>query len=499
MLFSSYVFLLLFLPLTWAGFALVRAWQGPRAGFGWLVLASLVYFGWFEPRYLLLLGFSLIFNFSAGTFVGSDRPSRARRPVLIIGVTVNLALLGIFKYANFFADTVEVLAGVHLGLPAVALPIAISFFTFQQIAYLVDAWRGLAREYRFLEYTLFVTFFPQLIAGPIVHHGEMVPQFTHPDKSRNRFEDVAVGATIFAIGLAKKVIIADSLARWADPVFAAADAGARPSAGEAWVGMLAYTGQLYFDFSGYSDMAIGIGRTFGIILPLNFHSPYKSTSITDFWRRWHMTLSRFLRDYLYIPLGGNRLGPKRRYVNLMITMLLGGLWHGAGWNFVVWGGLHGLYLIVNHFWAAVRDRVPLVAGWTGPSRTLCAGALTFAAASLAWIPFRATTFAGAWNMSCGLVHSSTAPVTDVSSTAVLPWVILALAITWVAPNTQQILAARAPALEYRDAGARWPANERPKLALRWRPSPAWALGTSVLFLAALAQIARGTTFIYFQF
>ncbi len=250
-------------------------------------------------------------------------------------------------------DNLNAAAGLDLALGTVVLPIGISFFTFQKIAFLVDAYRGRVDRLNFIDFVLFVTFFPQLIAGPIVHHSEVMRQFR--DQTPLSTQTVALGVTIFTIGLAKKVLLADTAALFASPLFDAVAAGARPDMLAAWGSALAYTAQLYFDFSGYSDMAIGGGLLFGIRLPVNFASPYKAESIIEFWHRWHITLSRFLREYLYIPLGGNLKGPSRRFVNLLITMLLGGLWHGAGWTFVVWGALHGFYLVVNHLWRALRQ------------------------------------------------------------------------------------------------------------------------------------------------
>jgi len=275
---------------------------------------------------------------------------------LVAGIVLNLSALGWFKYANFIASTVDRWVEAGFTLAPIVLPLAISFFTFQQIAYLVDAYRTARSEPDWLQYALFVSFFPQLIAGPIVHHREMLPQFDEVGRRGPALRDLEVGATIFAIGLFKKVVIADGVAPWSTEVFESVALGAWPGLVESWGAALAYTFQLYFDFSGYSDMAVGLGLLFGIRLPLNFASPYRATSIVEFWRRWHITLSRFLRDYLYIPLGGNRRGPARRYLNVMITMVLGGLWHGAGWTFIAWGALHGVYLLINYAWRAVLGR-----------------------------------------------------------------------------------------------------------------------------------------------
>ncbi len=393
MKFNSYEFLLVFLPVVLAVFFMLGRIGQRRAAMTWLAVASLSFYAYWNPAYLGLILVSIAFNFTIGGSIARRAAQDRGRTLMLLGVGANLALLGYFKYANFFADSVNAVAGTSWQFEKLLLPLAISFFTFQQIAYLVDAWKNAQRDDSFLHYCLFVTFFPQLIAGPIVHHKEMMPQFDDVRRFIPRADNFAIGLSIFLIGLAKKVLIADALALYANPVFRAADAGLDVSMIEAWGGVLAYTFQLYFDFSGYSDMAIGLARLFGIHLPLNFLSPYQSTSIIDFWRRWNMTLSRFLRDYLYIPLGGNRRGTMRRSVNVMVTMLLGGLWHGAGWNFVVWGGLHGVYILINQGW---RWLFPNAGG--GCISSVIAWAVTFAGVTVAWVFFRANTFMGAWSL-----------------------------------------------------------------------------------------------------
>ena len=331
----------------------------------------------------------------------------AAAPSARFGVALNLALLCYFKYTNFIFDSLNTLTGAPLPFFNIVLPLGISFFTFQQIAYLVDVMRGARVERDIVSYTLFVSFFPHLIAGPLVHHAEMIPQFKRGRTGRSAVL-AARGLAIFAAGLFKKVVIADNLAQFVSPVFAHLDAGGGVTTPWAWLATLAYTLQIYFDFSGYSDMAVGLALLFGIRLPVNFRSPYKAASIIEFWRRWHITLSRFLRDYLYIPLGGNRLGEQRRYLNLMLTMLLGGLWHGAGWNFLIWGGLHGLYLCVNHLWQAWRGAGTKVAPdrqrriRRKDSQERLSWAITFFAVVIAWVFFRARTAAGAWQMLGGL-------------------------------------------------------------------------------------------------
>ena len=381
------------------------------------------------------------------------------------------------------------------------LPLGISFFTFTQIAYLVDIYRAEPAGASYPKYLLFVTFFPHLIAGPILHHRETMSQFGR--RLTPTAENFAVGLTIFAIGLFKKVILADGIAPYVAPVFDAAAQGKSLTLLEAWSGALAYTLQLYFDFSGYSDMAIGLARLFGVTFPLNFASPYKATSIIDFWRRWHMTLSRFLRDYLYIPLGGNRRGPARRYANLMITMLLGGLWHGAGWTFVIWGGLHGLYLVINHLWRAAGLRIG--------SRAL-AGAVTFIAVVIAWVFFRASSVEAASHILAGMagLNGVVLPVEWQSKLAGIPGIAslrfaelgaafqgretlqaiaALLAIAWLAPNTQELMRHFSPALEHVKSGSR----------LAWKPTMGWALAIAAMTAFPLLQLNRISEFLYYQF
>ncbi|MCG8098700.1 MAG: MBOAT family protein, partial [Candidatus Thiodiazotropha taylori] len=373
MLFNSFEFIFLFLPITFFVFFFIGKRNHHRVAISWLILCSLFFYGWWDPAYLGLILFSMLFNYSFGIMLSSDSNGIYKKTLLIIGVAVNLSLLGYFKYTNFLVDQINIVAGTEFNIERIVLPLAISFFTFQQIAYLVDAYRKETNEYNFLKYCLFVTFFPQLIAGPIVHHKEMLPQFDQDSIYKINNHYLALGLTIFSIGLFKKVVLADNVAVYANLIFSAAENGEPLSFFEAWVGALAYTFQLYFDFSGYSDMAIGLAYMFGIKLPINFNSPYKATSIIDFWRRWHITLSRFLRDYLYFTLGGNKMGLVRRYANLFITMLLGGIWHGAGWTFVFWGMLHGFYLMVNHAWRKFRSSVLKWGNHYSKAETLAAG------------------------------------------------------------------------------------------------------------------------------
>jgi alginate O-acetyltransferase complex protein AlgI len=513
MLFNSLSFLLAFLPVTVIGYFLLARRNNVFAA-GWLAAASLFFYGWWDVRYVPLLLSSIAVNYGCAYRIReSSEPSQKKR-WLIISVAANLLLLGYYKYANFFLSTTGALSGASFQALDIVLPIGISFFTFTQIAFLVDTYQGKVKEYRFIHYVLFVTYFPHLIAGPVLHHKEMMPQFADDKNYRPSSANFAVGLTIFCIGLAKKVLIADNLAPYANDVFNSPE---EPSFFIAWGGVLAYTFQLYFDFSGYSDMAIGLSRLFGVRLPLNFDSPYKAANISEFWRRWHMTLSRFLRDYFYIALGGNRLGRTRRYVNLMITMVLGGLWHGAGWNFAIWGGLHGLYLVVNQVWIGLADRFRLPREI--PVWKWVATAITFFAVCFAWVFFRAADLAIASEIIRGMTGGFGISVPDVigarlgslrlavESSGITffqgggarfvetwSWVTAGAAIAFILPNTQQIVRRFDPALE--PVGT---TNDAREQRLVWLPSPPWAIAMGLLMVAGLLSLNRPSEFLYFQF
>jgi D-alanyl-lipoteichoic acid acyltransferase DltB (MBOAT superfamily) len=443
---------------------------------------------------------SLLFNYFAGTWLGKLDKRPQAKFVLGVALVFNLGFLGYFKYADFFIANVNALFGSDWPFLRLVLPLGISFYTFQKIAYLVDSYQGKTRGYGFRDFCLFVSFFPQLIAGPITHHGEIMPQFRKHDTARAHWDDWSVGLTLFALGLAKKVLIADRLATFASPVFRVARSGAEFGFAEAWTGVLAYTLQLYFDFSGYSDMAIGLARLFGIRLPMNFNSPYQARNIADFWRRWHVTLSRFLRDYLYIPLGGNRHGPARKYLNLFVTMLIGGLWHGAGWTFVIWGALHGTYLLLFHAW---RDWRGERQGASLPAR-VAARALTFLCVVLAWVFFRAESFGAAlsllrsmtgahgWMSNLARIHISSAWIT----------IGVLLLLVWFFPNSNQLLARFEPTLEYSGGGrsdARLPSAPAWAGFLQWRPRRAWMWGVGALIVGSILGLSRISEFIYWQF
>lgn len=524
MLFNSYEFLFLFLPVVFAGFFWLARF-GHSISALWLSLASLVFYGWWSPKYVWLLLFSILLNYSLSYLIGHAVTRTRAKSFLIFAIAANLALLGFFKYANFFIGSINEISEGALPFVNIILPLGISFFTFTQIAYLVDVHRGIVREYNFNHYLLFVTYFPHLIAGPVLHHAQMMPQFARSETYRLRLDNVAVGLSIFTIGMVKKVLLADSFAEYTGPVFAAAGQGIQPDFIEAWTGTLAFTLQLYFDFSGYSDMAIGLSLLFGIKLPINFNSPYKASNIIEFWRRWHMTLSQFLRDYLYIPLGGNRKGKALRHINLMITMVLGGLWHGANWTFVIWGALHGVYLVVNHAWRSLVGRWIPVTGVKASIYHVTATVLTFLCVVVAWIFFRADSWHAAVAVLKGCfgyggisLPSKVAGVIENFGTlgrmlapevsfngvfinipamgsmgGIAPFarlLLLGMLIVWFAPNCQQLF-------NYGEHGRDRAKESKWKLA--WQPKPVLGLLAGCLFYLALSKLDKVSPFLYYQF
>ena len=472
MLFNSYGFIFLYLPLVLLGFFQLGRISHAYAA-AWLALASLFFYGYWNPAYVGLLLGSIIFNYALGTWIAKARIRTEQRglrtekpalntqssalspqPLLFVAISANLLLLGYYKYANFFVGSVNSVAGTQWDMGSIILPLGISFFTFTQIAFLADTYQGKVKEYNFVHYLLFVTYFPHLIAGPVLHHKDMMPQFAHSSTYHINWNLVATGLLLFTVGLCKKVLWADSLAPFATAIFDGAQhgmaTGTLPTIYEAWAGALAYTLQIYFDFSGYTDMALGIALMFNISLPINFNSPYKATSIIEFWRRWHITLSAFLRDYLYIPLGGNRRGTTRRYANLMTTMLLGGLWHGAGWTFVIWGALHGIYLTLNHLW---RGMLPAAISHYTPAwlSSLLGGAITFTAVVAAWVVFRSNDMAQAITLLKAMfgvaarpisfdtvMHGNLLLLTDMSGRDLLTLLVPGLLWVWLLPNSTRI-------------------------------------------------------------
>jgi alginate O-acetyltransferase complex protein AlgI len=516
MLFNSYEFIFGFLPICLVGFFLLASLGWKKAASIWLSVTSLIFYCWWNPdpsqpwspKYLLLILTSVVANYFLGVTISRAKENenhRRAKTILIIGVTANLATLAYFKYAGFLTANLNTVFGTHFALGKIALPLAISFFTFTQIAYLADSYNGLTKAYNFRWYLLFVTFFPHLIAGPIVLYRKLMPQFAQPETWRFNIDNLVAGLTLFGFGLCKKVVIADSVSPIADGVFQNIARGDIPGLIPAWLGALAYTCQLYFDFSGYSDMAIGLGRMFNVQFPVNFNSPYKAADISDFWRRWHMTLSQFLRDHLYIPLGGNRAGETRRYFNLMITMLLGGLWHGAGWTFVIWGGLHGLYLVIHQLWVKTTKDIK----WTMSAPAIGAGhLLTFFAVVVGWVFFRSPTFADAAKMLKGMIGQSGfdlplqlrgllaghfavpgnwfAPLPCKAFDLVALGA--ALLIAFVAPNTNEIFRLGQPARE-----------NVPVPQPLWKPTVRWALVSGIVIGVAILHLSRITEFLYFQF
>jgi D-alanyl-lipoteichoic acid acyltransferase DltB (MBOAT superfamily) len=453
-LFNSYEYLCYFLPAAIVGyFLLARSVAGATL---WLVAASLFFYAWWDVRNLPLILASIAVNF----VVGRRLQAGAGRGLLAVGVAANLVALGVFKYAAFFTQNVAAITGLPLPVVRIELPLGISFFTFTQIAYLVDCHRRRATEPSLPQYALFVSFFPHLISGPILHHAEMMPQFASPTNKAPRWDNLSAGLFLLAIGLCKKVLVADNLAPIADAGFG--HAGALSVAG-AWTAALAYALQIYFDFSGYTDMALGAARMFNIRMPINFDSPYRALSLRDFWRRWHMTLSRFLRDYLYVPLGGDRGGFGRTIANLMVTFVLGGLWHGAAWTFVAWGALHGMGMVVVRAWQRAGLRLPVALAW----------AVTFAFVLVTWVFFRATSMADAMAM----VRAMSGLGTDagaVPSSADLRLLAAAFAITLLPLNSNALTERFTPAL--------------------WR-----AVTVGVAVFACLLQLGKVTPFLYFNF
>lgn len=484
MIFSSYEFLFLFLPLVLAGYYLL-----PRRGRTlFLTLASYLFYGWWDYRFCGLMLLSTLIDYAAGRGIGHATTDRVKKRWVALSVVSNLSLLGFFKYYDMFAATLNY--GLASFFPStinhqpslipllhLVLPVGISFYTFQSMSYSIDLYRGRARRARsFLDFACYVSLFPQLVAGPIVRYHELAEQLA---ARTHTAEKAARGAALFVLGFAKKVLVADAVA----PLTVLAFGESEPGLASAWIGTLAYAVQIYFDFSGYSDMAVGLGFLFGFRFPINFNSPYKAVSITDFWRRWHISLSNWLRDYLYIPLGGNRAGPRRTYLNLAVVMLLGGLWHGANWTFVVWGGMHGVLLAWERFRRAAQPRH---VSW-GRIRT-------FLMVCLAWVPFRAASMEQAWDVWAGLIglHGFGWPPAwsgDLPLPTSTGLLVLALILAWFTPNTWAILCMERPDRSGRVFGASWSGA----LVRAAMVAGLFLLGLGVLL------VNSSSPFLYFQF
>jgi alginate O-acetyltransferase complex protein AlgI len=509
MIFSSYDFVFVFLPLAVGVFLLFDRHVGTSASLAWIIASSLAFYAYWNYRFVALLLFSIVFNYGAGRLL-----QRKRSSLLLAGsIAVNLLVLGYFKYANFFLENVQAL-GIGGGISLhITLPLGISFITFQKIAWLVDCYRGISKETSFPRFCAFAVFFPQLIAGPIVHYKEMMPQFGRARESGQVRLDIAFGATLFVAGLAKKVLIADRLAPFANVYFGNAAQGAGGSAFDAWIGVLAYTLQLYFDFSAYSDMAAGLAVMFGVRLPLNFDSPYTARNIQDFWRRWHITLSRFLRDYLYIPLGGNRTGALHRYRNLLLTMLLGGLWHGANWTFVIWGGLHGVALAIVAF---LKAKVP---GFRMPM--VVAVIATFLFTTFAWVWFRADNISTVMTVYSDMLGMSGFAPSQLLADPILYgraetlvrslFELAGLSPSWSSAAVQVLMVGSASAIalllpnsaQFFPGGFLNPAQGNGMVRygqdVAWRPTLLWAAAVAFVFVVCTVFMARQAPFLYFQF
>lgn len=539
MLFNSYEFIFLFIPLVLIGFQIIRRYNR-QAALAWLTLASLVFYAWWRPINLFIIVPSIIVNYLLARWMlsfGEDRSKDTlRKGILAAGVAANLMFLGYFKYLTFFQASSNDLFGTDFVLTYIILPLGISFITFQKIAFLVDVHGGKIKDFTFREFALFVLFFPQLIAGPIVHFREMMPQYRELTARIDR-RMLAVGMTLFCMGLFKKVILADGIALYATPVYQAADIGTSITMIMAWIAALGFTLQIYFDFSGYSDMAAGLALAIGFRLPLNFDSPLKARNIIDFWGRWHVTLTRFLTAYVYNPItlswtrrrlkkGKGGYSPARPSlpaflqllaVPTLLTMLLSGLWHGAGYTFILWGGLHGLYLCINHGWrltAPARFSSPeSYQRWMNPMGFV----ITFLSVTIAMVLFRASTVDSALHILAGMTGvnglgipenlaamaglgghawlvSASMPLMQFVTTIL--WLLLPLAIALMMPNSLQLLAPEQPVLNYtlREDRSMWLATR-----VAWQPSLLWLLAIAVCLAAGIMKLGGQSEFLYWQF
>lgn len=494
MLFNSYIFIFVFLPITWICWYSLNKLNNKNFVLLFLILASLVFYGYWNPKFVLILIGSIIINH----FFARD----ISRVKFIAGIIFNLVLVGYYKYAGFILSNVN----PQFDLKEIILPLGISFYTFQQIAYLSYIYKNKA-EAQFLKHSLLVTFFPHCIAGPIVYYQEMIPQFAK--KNKKIFENLTIGITIFIIGLFKKTVLADSLGAESTQIFSLVNNGYSPNLLEAWGAVICYTFQIYFDFSGYSDMAVGLARMFGIKFPMNFASPYKATSIIDFWRRWHITLSRFLKDFIYIPLGGNKFGKSRQLANIFITMLIGGFWHGASWMMIIWGAIHGTLLVIN--------RVLIWIKFPETNKTL-SKIIIFFVIVISWVPFRSESIEVMNNMYDGMLgingikfphefffllqnlftlsydYQGHLKFNDIN---VFLLTSISLLIVWGFPNTYQWMRKVAPALP--TEGYEETYIKANKILIAWRPDLLNALVISLMLFFSLIKMNDVSEFIYFQF
>lgn len=516
MLFNSYEFLLVFLPVTLLVFYTLTHLRLTTAALIWLTLVSVAFYAWWSLPFTGLLLASITFNFIIGWQIRDwyERPDRkrARKALLWFGVLANLGLLGFFKYANFTAENLMAATGVKFHWSEIALPIGISFYTFHQLPYLIDAYRGQAGRYSPLKYALFVLFFPQLIAGPIVHHREIMPQLDVKGKFLYQHSNLLVGLTFFTLGLFKKVVIADNVAIYSTPVFDAAAVGQDIAFLPAWLAATAFMVQVYFDFSGYSDMAIGLGRLFGIQLPFNFFSPLKANDIIDFWRRWHMTLTRFITSYVFtsmaVPL--MRFSVNRRLkgfadmavtvlVPTFITFILVGLWHGAGWNYVLFGALHGFFIVVNYVWRQFRRGRKLTSAFARGVETGLGKALFLLCLVVSMVLFRSANLTAIEEMYRSMLDWQSLSV--LAGAHFAGWLQIAaifvpLAVALTMPNSQQIVARYRPGLDI----YKWQRMRGPPRWWQWRMTGLHAAIVAIVLAGTLLSLSAGSSeFLYFDF
>lgn len=522
MLFNSYPFILAFLPATLIIFLYLSREGKSHHIVTWLIFMSCLFYAWWSLKYLILMLASILINYCLSVKIIKTRESNRSSSKYFLwgGVAFNISLIVFFKYIDFIINCVNVFFRFQLNTLGITLPLAISFFTFQQIAFLVDAYQSKISAVDIKKYFLFIVFFPQLIAGPIVHYNDIVYQFSKKTFGKNT-KNITIGLTIFSLGLFKKVALADTCAPIANSVFHLASIGEAPTFWEAWIGAIFYSMQLYFDFSGYSDMAIGLARLFGIILPINFNSPYKSKNIIDFWRRWHITLSEFLKNYIYVPMGGNRFGILNQFKNILITMLIGGVWHGAGFNFILWGALHGFYLVINHSWRRVAC-VLLDNEWRDSKiYKYCSHFITLICVIVAWVLFRANEFSTAIKMYSSMFFLEGIPLPtrlesfsfitqfkdrfsffsfgnvfphqlfEIRDSIVL--MLLLIIVLLAFPSTIDLMKNYRPVLS-----SKYFINKN-KLAFYWQPTQIWAFALAIISIVSLCLLSKPSEFLYYKF
>ena len=476
MVFSSYEMIFLFLPVVLTGYFALSKLKNGIWQKAFLVVASLFFYGYFNPSYLLIMIASIAVNYALAKWMeATDADLKKKKLLLVAGVLFNVGMLGYFKYYDFFISNINSLFATNFTLKNILLPLGISFFTFQQFSFLISVYKKEEKIEDIVNYALFVTFFPQLVAGPIVLYGEMMPQFVDEKNRKFNMDNFSKGVYMFCIGLFKKLVIADTLALFVDNGFVMEQL----SAPVAWIVAISYTLQIYFDFSGYSDMAIGLGKMFNINITANFASPYKSESITVFWRKWHITLGRALSTYVYIPLGGNRKGKVRTYLNLLVTFFVSGLWHGAAWTFVIWGMLHGTFVVFERAFKNILVKIPRFIRIAG----------TFLTVNFLWVLFRATDFTQAITIYKGMFNFSDLSLGEISKLCmdgivnfpqgaavlyVVGILMLLLCIVFVAKNSLYKLE-------------------------KFTPTTKSLVFTVILFIVSVVHLSKLSTFIYFNF